>query len=149
MKSFKLALPLMIVAALTTGCASGVKYAAMKEAMPTVKEGEGRVYFYRASSMFGAAIQPDISLNGTVVGTSKPGGFFYVDRAAGDFKAMTGTEVERTLSFSLGVREVKYIKTSPSMGLMVGRINFELVDSAVAEAELPDLSFTGEPEAKK
>ena len=143
----KAAVPMIAVALLTAGCATGVKYESMKGSTPTVKESDGRIYFYRNASMFGAAIQPAISLNGAEVGSSKPGGFFYVDRPIGDYKASAATEVERSLSFTLGAREIKYIKTSPSFGVLVGRINFELVDPAVAESELVGLSYTGQEQA--
>lgn len=54
---------------LMAGCASGVKHSEMASSMPTLKQGEGRVYFMRSASMFGAAVQPDIRLNGEVVGS--------------------------------------------------------------------------------
>ena len=84
--------------------------------MPGLKAGQGRIYFLRSSSMFGAAVQPEIRLNGQVVGQSKPGGFFYVDRAAGTYSATTATETENAASFKLDSGEIKYLRTSPSMG---------------------------------
>jgi hypothetical protein len=72
------------IAAVLGGCAaSGAKFQEMAGSMPSLKPGEGRIFFLRSSSIVGAAIQPEIRLNGQVVGQSKPGGFFYVDRAAG------------------------------------------------------------------
>ena len=53
----------LAVSSLLAGCASGVKHADMAASMPTLKPGEGRVYFLRSASMFGAAIQPDLRLN--------------------------------------------------------------------------------------
>lgn len=125
-----------------TGCATGPKFSEMSSTIPALKAGEGRMYFFRSDSMFGAAIQPDVRLNNVVVGTSKPGGFFYVDRPAGSFSAAASTETEKTLSFTLDAGETKYIRTSPSMGLLVGRIQLELEDPAKAKAEIEKLSFT-------
>ena len=125
------------------GCASGIKQRDMADSMPSLKSGEGRVYFFRSSSLMGAAIQPDIRLNGQVVGTSKPGGFFYVDRPAGNYVASTSTETEKTASFVLGAGETKYVRTSPSFGVVVGRIVVELESAEKANAELPSLSYTG------
>ncbi len=65
-------------------CATGPKYTEMQSSIPTLGAEQGRVYFYRSGSAFGAAVQPSILLNGVVVGESKPGGFFFVDQAAGN-----------------------------------------------------------------
>ncbi|QSI30079.1 DUF2846 domain-containing protein [Variovorax sp. RKNM96] len=140
---------LAAVTILAAGCASGVKYQDMASSMPSVKAGEGRIYFFRSSSMFGAAVQPEIRLNNVVVGTSKPGGFFYVDRPAGNYVAASSTETEKTASFTLAANEVKYLRTSPSMGLLVGRVVIELESADKAKAELGSLSYTGTVTAAK
>ncbi|KQV96897.1 DUF2846 domain-containing protein [Rhizobacter sp. Root1221] len=136
------------VAAVLSGCATGVKYQDMANTIPAVKPNQGRVYFLRSSSMVGAAIQPEIRLDGQVVGESKPGGFFFVDKAPGNYLASTSTETEKTLSFTLAAGETKYVRTSPSFGLLVGRIVVELETPDKAQAELPSLSFTGTPASK-
>jgi hypothetical protein len=139
---------LSLAFALLTGCvSSGMKHAELKASLPALKSDEGRVYFYRNSSFVGAAVQPDIQLSGVTVGTSKPGGFFVVDRPAGKYQASASTEVERSLSFTLGGGETKYVRTSPSFGVLVGRINFELVNAPEAESELDSLHLTGAPSA--
>jgi hypothetical protein len=125
------------------GCASGPKYSELAAKMPSIKSGEGRIYFYRESSMMGAAVQPDIRLNGTVVGASKPGGYFYVDRPAGSYVAAASTETEKTASFTLDAGETKYLKSAPSFGLVVGRIVITLESADKAKAELASLSNTG------
>ncbi|KQV53529.1 hypothetical protein ASC95_07495 [Pelomonas sp. Root1217] len=127
--------------AILTGCASGPKFAEMSKTIPTLKAGEGRVYFFRADSMLGAAIQPDIRLNNEVVGSSKPGGFFYVDRPAGSFAAAASTETEKTVSFSLDAGETKYVRSSPTFGVLVGRIVLQLEEPAKAQAEVEKLSY--------
>ncbi len=121
----------------------------MAASLPTVQSDAGRIYFYRSASMMGAALQPAITLNGTTVGNSKPGGFFYVDSAAGNHEVMCTTEVDKKLTFTLGKGEVKYVKTSVGLGLFVGRVVPELVNADVALKELPDLSYTGTVTAKK
>lgn len=139
----RIALASLIAAAtLFAGCASGPKYAEIAKSIPTLKSGDGRIYFFRSDSMFGAAIQPEIRLNGVVVGNSKPGGFFYVDRPAGNYVGAASTETEKTLSFALAAGETKYVRTSPSFGVLVGRINLELEDPKKAQAEIETLSFT-------
>jgi hypothetical protein len=148
-KSLPLIFSAVLATAILTGCASGPKYAEIAKTIPAVKADQGRIYFMRSSSMFGAAIQPEIRLNNNVVGKSQPGGFFYVDRPAGKYIAATDTETEKTLSFSLDAGEVKYIRTSPSFGLVAGRMVPTLETAEVAEKELPELSYTGKPLGSK
>ena len=134
---------LIVVAVALGGCASsGPKLSEMKAGIAPIPTDNGRVYFYRNSSMLGAAIQPDIRLNGNVVGSSKPGGFFYADVPAGNCTVATATEVEKQLTFTIGPKETKYVKTSPSFGILVGRIIPELVPAGDAEKDLADLHYT-------
>ncbi|HSV80769.1 MAG TPA: DUF2846 domain-containing protein [Ramlibacter sp.] len=128
---------------LVSGCATGIKHEQMASSIPSIKAGEGRIYFFRSSSMMGAAVQPDIRINGQVVGASKPGGFFYVDRPVGNYLASTSTETEKTLSFTLQPGETKYVRNSVSMGVMVGRVVLELETPEKARSELGSLSYTG------
>lgn len=132
------------LALLVGGCAAtGAKYGEVAAGMAAPKAGEGRIYFLRSSSMFGAAMQPDIRLDGQVVGTSKPGGFFFVDRRAGSHTASAATETEKVVTFVLAAGETKYIRSSPQMGIVVGRVVLELETPQKALAELPELSYTG------
>jgi hypothetical protein len=137
------------LAVVLTGCASGIKHKDMQASIPALQADKGRIYFYRNASMLGAALQPNILLDGKVVGESRPGGFFFVDSSAGNHEVSASTEVEKKLTFTLDKGEVKYVKTSPSFGVMVGRIVPELVTAAEAEKELADLSFTGTLAASK
>jgi hypothetical protein len=134
----------MALSFLMAGCASGVRHSEMASSIPSLKSGEGRVYFLRSASMLGAAVQPDLRLNNDVVGESKPGGFFFVDRPAGKYVAAAATETEKTLSFVLDSGETKYVRSSPSMGLMVGRVVLELKTPEKAKEDLASLSYTGD-----
>lgn len=134
---------LFAAALLVAACASGPKYSELAAKMPPIKSGEGRIYFYRESSMMGAAVQPDIRLNGAVVGASKPGGYFYVDRPAGNYVAAAATETEKTASFTLDAGETKYLKSAPSFGIVVGRIVITIESPDKARTELASLSNTG------
>ncbi len=130
-------------AAVLAGCASGPKFSEVAQSIPQLKAGDGRIYFFRDSSMMGAAIQPDIRLNDVVVGSSQPGSFFFVDRPAGSYVASTSTETEKTGSFVLDAGETKYIRTSPSFGVLVGRIVVSVEDPTKAKAAIETLSYTG------
>jgi hypothetical protein len=133
------------VAVVASGCASGPQYKDVASSIPTLNEAQGRIYFYRSSSMLGAAIQPAINLNGQAVGKSQPGGFFFVDEPAGQYVVSTTTETEKTLSFKLDAGETKYVKTSVGFGLLVGRIVPTLESSDEATKSIEDLHYTGTP----
>lgn len=140
----------LVVLALITGCAAtGPLYTEVASAIPPLTPNKGRVYFMRADTMFGAAVTSDIRLNGKVVGKSERGSFFYVDENPGNCTVATSTETEKQLTFVLERGQTRYVRTSVSMGLMVGRINPELVSPDVAKAEIANLHYTGAPLAKK
>lgn len=147
MKLFSLAV--LTAAVLLTGCAaSGPKMTEMQSSIPALKADQGRVFFYRVDSMMGAALQPNINLDGSVVGESKPGGFFYVDAATGAHEAMTSTEVSNKVSFVLAPGEVKYVRTAVSFGLLAGHVAPTLVGKDEATKELATLSYTGGAKAR-
>lgn len=127
-----------------SGCATGAKYSEVASTIPPLTPSQGRIYFYRPSA-FGAAVQPDIRLNGQKVGTAKPHGFYFVDRAAGNYEVAAATETEKKLTFTLEPRQERYVRLKIQMGLFVGRIVPELVDKAEAEQELKELSFIADP----
>jgi hypothetical protein len=135
----------MVAMVLVSACASGPKLAEMRASIPALKPDQGRIYFYRSGSMLGAGIQPSINLNGTVVGDSKPGGFFFVDRVPGPMEVMTTTEVERKLTFTLAPGQTRYVKSVVGLGVIVYRVYPELVDNATGEKELEETSYIGKP----
>jgi Protein of unknown function (DUF2846) len=131
----------VILAVTLSGCASGPKYAEISAEIPKLKANEGRIYFTRAAEYQGSFIQPEIHLNGQVIGVSKPGGFFYIDRPAGDYTVSTATEVEEKVSFHLSAGETKYIKTSASMGLLVGHITPTLEFPEQGKSDVESLQY--------
>ena len=140
------ALKLLIAVAalvLLSACASGPKYAEVAASFPQIPAGQGRIWFYRSGTMFGAGIQPSVMLDGTKVGESSPGGFFYVDRPAGDHEVLLSTEVDRKVSFTLEPRQERYIRMTVGLGVIVYRVFPELADPVEARKELLELSYTG------
>ena len=127
-----------------TGCASGPKYAEVRPTLASPAPSQGRIIFYRPSAL-GAAVQPDIKLNGQKVGTAKPHGFYFVDRAPGNYEVTAATETEKKLTFTLEPRQERFVRLKIQMGLMVGRIVPELVDKREAESELNDLAYIPDP----
>lgn len=114
----------------------------MQSAIPTLKAGDGRIYVFRDSS-FGAAIVPAVYVNGQEVGRSLLNSFFYVDRAPGEYKVSSTTEVEKSVSLALAAGETKFVRVSIGFGLFAGRPNFELVNEAGARTALQSLSYSG------
>jgi len=124
------------------GCASGPKYSEISPSISEVTPDKGRIYIYR-TALLGAAIQPEVKLNGEVVGKAVPNGFFYVDRKPGDYKITTSTEVDRHLSLLLDKGETRYVRLNIGMGFFVGHVYPELVEKDVGEKEIQKCSYSG------
>ncbi len=129
--------------ALLSACASGPKFSEVEKTFPQVAANQGRIWFYRSGTMFGAGIQPDVVLNVVKVGDSVPGGFFYVDRPAGNYEVLLSTEVERKVTFTLAPRQERYIRMTVGLGVIVYRVYPELVDPAEGRKEIVDASHIG------
>ncbi len=132
----------VLLVMLLAACASGPKFTELKPEMTARSSDMGRIFFYRPS-VFGAALYPDVKLNGEVVGEAKAHGFFFVDRPAGEYVAVTSTEVERKISFTLDKGETKFIRFKVTMGFFAGHVYGELVDAAEAKEEIVDCMYTG------
>ncbi len=94
--------------------------------------------------MLGAALQPEVKLNGEVVGKAVPNGFFYVDQEPGNYKIATSTEVDRHLSLALEKGQTRYVRLNISMGFFVGHVYPELVENEDGEKEIQQCSYTGQ-----
>ncbi len=132
------------VAIFLTGCAAtGPRYAEVEASFPTLRSGHGRLVVYRSGSLAGGAVQPDIKLNGEVIGKSQPEGFFFVDRTAGKYTVSARTEVETTADVELEDGRTTYLQTGITMGLFVGHPTFGLQSESTAVQHLPRLAYTG------
>jgi hypothetical protein len=99
--------------------------------------------------MGGAAIQPDIVLNGKTIGRSIPQGFFYLDLPPGKYVVMTATEVERKASFVLEEGQTRYIRFKISMGFFAGHVYGEIVEPEEAKQEIQKCKYTDPEEMLK
>ncbi len=131
-----------ILLLLLAACASGPQFSQMEGSLPALSADNGRIFVYR-STVLGAAIQPSVKINGDVVGSAVPRGFFYVDRSPGDYEITTVTEVTRTLSLHLDAGQTRYVRLGISMGFFVGHVYPELVDDAVGASEIKELHYIG------
>lgn len=126
------------------GCAAtGPKGAEMASALNSVPAGYGRIVFYRSSGLAGAAVQPDIRVDGQIVGQSKPGGFFYADVGPGKRAIEAATESTSRLEITALPGQTYYVRSAIGMGLLVGRITLNQEGQVTAQAELQGLSHTG------
>ncbi|NVM92342.1 hypothetical protein [Variovorax sp. SG517] len=134
------------LALLSAGCASngGTKYRDMANVLAKIKPGEGRIFFFRADTPFGSALQPGVRLDKVAVGKSRPGSFFFVDRPAGTYLAATVADPQKTLGIPLEEGETKYVRMSPSFGLVTGSIVLDLETPEKAKAELGWLAYSGQ-----
>ena len=132
-----------IIALSLSACASGPKYAEVQSSLPALDPAKGRIYFYRSSNIFGSGIQPSVMLNGSKVGDSVPGGFFFMDREPGNYEVLLSTEVDRKLTFTLAKGQEQHVRMSVTLGVIVYRVFPELVDTTTAKQEIRDLSYIG------
>ena len=139
-----LARPMMagLLLLLVAACASGPQFSQMQSSLPALSADNGRIFVYRATAL-GAAIQPSVKINGDVVGSAVPHGFFYVDRPPGDYEITTITEVTRTLSLHLDAGQNRYVRLGISIGFFVGHVYPELVDDATGASEIQDMHYIG------
>ena len=137
-----------IVALTLSACASGVKFTEMNPSTAPKDQDTGRIFFYR-TTVLGAALQPDIRLNGTTVGEAIAQGFFYVDRPPGNYEVATSTEVDRKVTFVLDKGQTRFVRFSVSMGFFVGHVYGELVDSAEGLEEIKECKYTGAEKSPK
>ncbi|MBI2926395.1 MAG: DUF2846 domain-containing protein [Verrucomicrobia bacterium] len=123
-------------AALFGGCATGPSFESYSATLAPVKETEGRIWFYRPSKMFGAAVQPAVRLNEEKIGKAQPGSFFYADRPPGGYEVKCTTEWSDKCQLSLAAKDTKYIRLGMMVGVFVGHVIPKEVDEATALKEL-------------
>ena len=142
MKTALNAFAAIFLAFFLAGCATGPKFSEISSSIKEPAADKGRIYIYR-TAVLGAAVQPEVKLNGEVVGKAVPNGFFYVDRGPGDYKITTSTEVDRHLSLTLDKDQTRYVRLNISMGFFVGHVYPELVENSVGKQEIQQCSYTG------
>jgi hypothetical protein len=130
-----------VVALALAGCATqGAPFKEQEVKLAKPAATDGRIFLFRSSAL-GFAIQPNVTVNGTVVGTAVPNAVFFVDRPKGTYEIAASTEVEKKLTFTLEAGETKFVRLTPTFGVLVGRIVPELVDAETAKKEMLDLTL--------
>ena len=136
----------ILAIALLAGCAApvGTNYTAMSVSLPAVKPGEGRVFFYTPSVRFGRNVQPEIRLNGTLVGFAVPSGFFYVDRPAGRYEATGKSAADGRIEIPLAASETRYVRAFAPSAFSVNAVHFLLVPATEGQADMAGLVYSGQ-----
>ena len=151
MQWLKRLIVLVLAVGLSACAVSGQKFSEATPAGATPAAGtkstaldpeNGRIYFYR-TMLLGAAVQPEVLVNGQVVGRATPNGFFFVDRKPGSYEVTTTTEVELKLTLTLDKGQTRFVKLNLGMGFFVGHVYPELMDNDVGQKEIADTRFTG------
>ncbi len=124
-------------------CATGPRFDEVQQTIPGIAPDRGRIYFYRSGTLLGAGVQPDVELNGSVVGRSKPGGFFYVDVPPANYEVALSSGTGEKAIFALEQGQERCVRMSPSPGVLSPRVVPELVEPAACRHELANTSYIG------
>lgn len=114
-------------------CAGGPSFDAAS--LPPIPEGKGRVFVYRTSG-FGAAVRPDVKIDGKVVGKSMARGFFHSDQPPGEHEISIQTEWKHKNTISVTAGHPTYVQCKVTMGLMVGHVIPNQVSAETGAAEI-------------
>ena len=126
----------LLFATLLAGCATGPSMSELKTPLPALEQGKARVFFYR-TGIIGGAYQPEVTLNGEVVGKATPRAIYLKDVPPGSYAVTTSMTSEK-VNFVLAEGQKQYVRISYKFGF---NIYPELVDEPAAEKEVQDLSF--------
>jgi hypothetical protein len=141
MKLFVKLIPILVFSFFVASCAAtGPKFTELSSSISTLPPDTGRIYIYR-TTFLGAAVQPEVKLNGEVIGKAVPDGFFYADRKPGDYEILTSTEVDRTLSLTLNSGQVRYVRLDISLGFFVGHVFPVLVEDEIGKKEIQGCKY--------
>jgi hypothetical protein len=140
LKQLKLIPMVLLLMTFASGCASGPRLREVQSTLPVLGKNDARIYFYR-TSYFGAGIQPDVKLNGAVVGEATPGKVWFVDVSPGNYVVQTTTETDKQLTFTTRAQQTRYIRFNMSMGFFVGHVTPELIDPAVGQNEIAECRY--------
>ncbi|MBV8660099.1 MAG: DUF2846 domain-containing protein [Burkholderiales bacterium] len=130
-----------VVLALLSGCAintaTGPHLAEIKDKIPPMEPGKGRIYFYRTFVKFAGNVETDIQIDHKPVGRSIRGSFFFVDKEPGNYEIETTTEWEHKEHVSVAAGSTYYFQTFASMGAWVAHI---IPEEHTADEALPDIA---------
>ena len=130
-----------LIAGFTNGAAA---QATAAQAQPALAAGDGRIYFYR-ETWHALSLQPEVTVNGEVVGKALPNAYFYVDRKPGTYEIATTAEPGRTSTVTLKGGDTHYMSLEFTVSwFLVAHINPVPVDGATGARDMAGLhAMTG------
>jgi hypothetical protein len=144
--------PALLLLAMT-GCAQPP--ATSTVAVPAIRSGEARIWFYRDYEPYAGKGLPAVAANGGYVGTAQLGGAFYRDVPPGHYHVTVetvGVDVNQAANLDLAPGQQGYVKivSLPSWVEYGSRSSYErptfyawLIAPQVAEADVAHLAFYG------
>ncbi len=126
----------LVCVATLVGCASGPDFKTYSSTLTAPKEGESRVWIYRPSKMFGAAVQPTVYMNDSPIGKAQPGCFFYTDKPAGKYEVKCSTEWADKAQLTVVQSQVHYVRLTMLPGVIVGHVLPKVVPEEKALKEI-------------
>lgn len=98
------------------------------------------IYVYRPNTIVGAALKKNIYIDNQLIGESAKGTFFYKAVAPGKHTVSTESEFsENHLPLTTEGGQNYFVRQYIKMGVFVGGAGLELVDEAIAKAEMADV----------
>jgi uncharacterized protein DUF2846 len=126
----------------TNAVAADDTYAALHAGEPAVAADQARIYIYRKSSLMGAAVQPDVYVNGEKVWVAKNGDYTYIDRPAGSYEINTSTDSKDTaVTLPVTAGQPAYVRIGIDFGLFAGHGQPAIVLPPQATDEIQDLDY--------
>jgi hypothetical protein len=135
-------LAMVVLASFFAGCTTGPRYNAVIDAFPPLAADAGRVFIYR-DAIYNPSKMPAVLLNGEQAGISKAQGFFYVDRAAGEYNVALSGESGPPASFTLSPGQTLYVRIGLHSNLTSNHQYPEVVDATTAQREIVSCKYTG------
>ena len=136
-------LVMVFLSIVLVGCASGPTYQQQNHTLSEVDTDKARMYFYRTAVM-GGVVQPEVRLDGHIIGFAQPKGYFYVDKPPGEYRISVKTEKEFSITVNLKAGEVKYFSLEPRLGAFVGNIEPVPVEVSEGEEEIKGTNYIGD-----
>ena len=127
---------------LVTACAAtGPTLSELGAEIPPLAAGKSRIYFYRLLVLEGSAIQPQVRVDGEVVGRAVPRGVFLVDVDPGKHVVSITADDKLILPLVVRMGEESYVRMATEPSFWTTNIRPVAVDVEVGKHETKALSF--------
>jgi hypothetical protein len=104
--------------------------------LPPPTAGMGRIFIYRIPSMFGAAFQPAIYVNGQKVADAEMRRVHVIDRPAGEYEVRVRLEGTWKLNLTLAAGETRYVRLVTYPEVFTPRIEPQLKEAGEGEKDV-------------